>query len=88
MPDNVTLLHLPPYSPELNPVETVLQFLKHRNFANQVFATAEVAKDRVEEVRNDFTCTPDRVVSLGKRIWTKLVGNPTVQPVQKSSPGM
>ena len=88
MPDNVTLLHLPPYSPELNPVETVIQFLKHRNFANQVFATAQVVKDRVEEVWNDFTRTPDRVVSLGKRNWAKLVGTPTVQPSQKTSPGM
>ena len=87
MPDNVSLLHLPPYSPELNPVETVFQFLKHRNFANQVFATAEVVKDRVEEVWNDFTRTPDRIVSLGKRSWAKLVGTPTIQPVQKASPG-
>ena len=76
------------FSPELNPVETVFQFLKHRKFANQVFPTAEVVKDRIEEVWYDFTRTPDRVVSLGKRNSTKLVGTPTVQPVQTASPGM
>jgi hypothetical protein len=28
VPDNVTLLHLPPYAPELNPVENVWQYLR------------------------------------------------------------
>ena len=41
IPANVTLLRLPPYSPELNPVETVFQFPKSRHFANQVFETAD-----------------------------------------------
>ena len=82
----MSLLRLPPYSPELNPVETVFQFLKQGNFANQVFATAEVVKDRVEEVWNDFARTPDRIASLGKRSWAKLITTPTAQPVQHASP--
>ncbi|MCY4460488.1 MAG: winged helix-turn-helix domain-containing protein [Albidovulum sp.] len=41
IPANVTLLRLPPYSPDMNPVETVFQFLKSRHFANQVFETAD-----------------------------------------------
>ncbi len=88
IPDNVSLLRLPPYSPELNPVETVFQFLKQGNFANQVFATAEVVKDRVEEVWNDFARTPGRIASLGKRSWAKLVTTPTAQPVQNASLGV
>ena len=36
VPDSVSLLPLPPDGPELNPVETVLQTLKARHFANQV----------------------------------------------------
>ena len=32
VPDNISLLALPPYSPELNPVENVWQFLRlHRS---------------------------------------------------------
>ena len=42
--DNVSLPRLPPYGPELKPVETGFQFLKQGNFANQVFATAEEVK--------------------------------------------
>ena len=74
MPGNVSLLHLPPCSPELNPTETAFQFLRQRNFANQVFATAEAVKARVEEVWNDFARTPGRVTSLGTRSWASLTG--------------
>ncbi|MCY4459204.1 MAG: transposase [Albidovulum sp.] len=34
IPASVALRRLPPRSPELNPVETVFQFLKSRHFAN------------------------------------------------------
>ena len=88
IPGDVSLLRLPPYSPEPNPVETVFQFLKQGNFDNQVFATAEEVKDRVEKVWNDFAHTPGGVASLGKkRSWARLVGTPTAQPVQHASPG-
>ncbi len=41
VPDNISLLPLPPYSPELNPVENLWQFLKH-NFLNaRVFESYE-----------------------------------------------
>ncbi len=79
IPDNDSLLRLPPYSPELNPVETVFQFLKQGNFANRVFATAEM-KDRVEKVWNDFARTPGRVASPAKRSWARLFSTPTAHP--------
>jgi transposase len=31
VPENIGLLHLPPYSPELNPVENVWEFLRHND---------------------------------------------------------
>ncbi len=36
-PDNITLLPLPPRSPELNPVESVWQFLRDNWLSNRVF---------------------------------------------------
>ena len=41
IPDNAALLRLPPYSPELNPAESVFQLLKAAHFANEVFETAD-----------------------------------------------
>jgi transposase len=37
VPANITLLHLPPYSPELNPVERLWAYLKSHNLSNRVF---------------------------------------------------
>lgn len=37
VPDNITLYHLPPYSPELNPVERVWAYLKSHYLSNRVY---------------------------------------------------
>ncbi len=37
VPENITLHHLPPYSPELNPVERVWAYLKSHYLSNRVF---------------------------------------------------
>jgi hypothetical protein len=39
VPDNITLLELPPYSPELNPVERVWHYLRSHWLANSVFSS-------------------------------------------------
>ncbi len=38
IPDNVTLVLLPPYSPELNPVERVWPFLRERHLSHRLLA--------------------------------------------------
>ena len=38
VPENITLLHLPPYSPELNPIERLWLYLKSHYLSNRVFA--------------------------------------------------
>ena len=40
VPANITLLPLPPRSPELNPVETVWQFLRDNWLSNRIFASS------------------------------------------------
>jgi transposase len=37
VPGNITLLALPPYSPELNPVERIWHYLRSHWLANSVF---------------------------------------------------
>ncbi len=39
VPDNITLLHLPPYAPELNPVENVWACLRANKLAITVLDT-------------------------------------------------
>jgi len=41
VPNNITLLSLPPRSPELNPVENIWQFIRDNWLSNRVFASYE-----------------------------------------------
>ena len=41
VPDNITLLHLPAYSPELNPVERLWAWLRSHQLSNRVYADYE-----------------------------------------------
>lgn len=41
VPDNVRLIFLPPYSPELNPVERLWQWLRRQVCRNRLFTTLE-----------------------------------------------
>lgn len=72
-PYNVSMLRLPRWSPELNPVETVFQFFKARHFTNQVFETADAVKERGRHaVWRGFTASPDRIRSLDHRSRARL----------------
>ena len=48
VPDNITLLELPPYSPELNPVERVWHYLRSHWLANSVFISLADIMDACE----------------------------------------
>jgi transposase len=41
VPSNIELVYLPPYSPELNPVERFWQYLKNKTIKNVIFETLE-----------------------------------------------
>jgi len=48
VPDNIYLLRIPPYNPELNPCEQVWQYIKNR-FKNQRFESMEELKKWLHE---------------------------------------
>ena len=37
IPDNITLLNIPPYTPEMNPIEQIWKQLRSMGFRNEVF---------------------------------------------------
>ena len=47
LPDNLKLLPLPPYSPELNPVENIWDELKEKFFTNRVFDSHEALEQQL-----------------------------------------
>lgn len=48
IPDNIVLVFLPPYSPELNPAEKIWWNLK-RNFSNQFYESLEELEGFIEQ---------------------------------------
>jgi len=49
VPKNVTLIRLPPYSPELNPIENLWHFLKSHHWSNRVYDDFEHLADAAEK---------------------------------------
>jgi transposase len=73
LPDNLSLLPLPPYSPELNPVENVWQFLRQNYLANRVFDSYDAIVDACCDAWNALTAQPERITSIASRSWAQTV---------------
>ncbi len=61
IPDNIGLLFLPPYSPELNPAENIWAILK-RKFTNKFYKTLEEVSEFITEATNSLG--NDRIKSI------------------------
>ena len=47
VPENIRLFFIPPYTPEMNPIEQIWKELRLRGFRNEVFASLEKVVDRL-----------------------------------------
>ncbi|PTP57474.1 IS630 family transposase, partial [Vibrio splendidus] len=70
---NITIIHIPPYSPELNPIEQVWQWLRQYKLANRCFENYNDIVNSVCNAWNSFCEDKRRVQSLCFRDWTRLV---------------
>ncbi|QQS28611.1 MAG: IS630 family transposase [Sphingobacteriales bacterium] len=61
IPENIFLVFLPPYSPELNPAEKIWHHIK-RKFTNKHFTSLELISNFFTETINNIT--PDMVKSI------------------------
>lgn len=62
VPDNITLIPLPPYSPELNPIECLWFWIKDKYLSNKVLTTIKEILDAGAEAWNALT--PAKVKSV------------------------
>ena len=72
VPDNIVLLTLPPYAPELNPLENIWEYLRGNAFGHQVWETYEAILDACCNAWNTITNRPDLIRSIGKREWAEV----------------
>src|SRR5215204_1671376 len=68
-PDTITLLPLPPCSPELNPVETVWPFVRDNGLSNRIFGSSEEIVDHGCEAWNKLIEQPWIIMSISLRDW-------------------
>ena len=69
IPENITLLPLPPRSPELNPVENVWQFMRDNWLSNRIFASYDDIVALCCQAWNRLIDQPWRITSIGRREW-------------------
>lgn len=74
LPENISLLPLPSYSPELNPVENIWQFLRQNQLSNRVFDTYSTIVDACCDAWNALLAVPDRITSIATRDWASVNG--------------
>ncbi len=73
VPDNITLLPLPPYSPELNPTENVWEYLRQNKLSLRVWDDYTAIVDTCCTAWNDLMATPERIASIATRDWANAV---------------
>jgi transposase len=69
VPENITLLPLPPYSPELNPMENVWDYLRGNKLSHSVWDTYDAIVRACAEAWRFLLDDPKRISSVAMRSW-------------------
>ena len=64
LPDNIVLFYIPPYRPEMNPIEQIWKEIRKHGFHNEVFASLEKVVERL--------C--DTICSLSNQVISSISG--------------
>ena len=73
MPSNITPVPLPPYSPELNPVERVWLFLRERFLSHRMLLDYDAVVDACCQAWTAMTADQSRIRSLANDQWIACV---------------
>lgn len=64
VPDQITLMFLPPYSPELNPIENLWHYLKSHHWSNRVYPDYDALVDAACEAWQKVCLIPENLKSI------------------------
>jgi transposase len=71
LPEGITLLHLPPYSPELNPTENLWHYLRSHYLSNRKYQTydelIDAGRDAYRSLTQEIIHSVCRCTYLGER---------------------
>jgi len=67
VPANISIIFLPPRSPELNPQEDIWQYLRQNRLSNRVFETDDEIAEAGCQAWIKHTQQPEPIPSIGMR---------------------
>ena len=73
VPHNITLVPLPPYAPELNPIENVWEYLRGNKLAITVFDSYDDILDKACDAWTFFANDQNRIASITTRSWATVI---------------
>lgn len=72
VPDNITLLPLPPYSPELNPMENIWDYLRGNKLSARVWDSYEAILAACKDAWLFLVSDLKRIDSIARRSWARV----------------
>jgi hypothetical protein len=72
VPANLSLLHLPPDSPELHPVENVWEDLRQNELSFRIWPTYQAILETCCAAWNALVAKPDLLASITRRDWASV----------------
>ena len=69
LPQNITLLPIPSYTPELNPMENAWDYLRGNKLSMKVWDTYDAIVSACREAWHFLIGDPERIKSLAHREW-------------------
>lgn len=69
VPENISIIHLPPYSPELNAQENIWQHLKDAYLSNRVFHSRAEILEACVSAWNSLAASAQLISSISHRSW-------------------
>ena len=72
VPENISLLPLPRYAPELNPVENLWEFLRANFLSHRVWDSYDAIVDACCSAWTTLMRMPERVTSITTRAWARV----------------
>jgi hypothetical protein len=69
VPDNIVLISIPPYTPELNPMENIWEYLRSNKLCARVWKDYNAIVIACKNAWNWLIAQPERIRSIGSRSW-------------------
>ena len=67
VPENIKLIYIPPYTPEMNPIEQIWREIRTLGFHNKYFKTLLAVKENFYETIAKLS--PNKIKSITQRDW-------------------